>query len=819
MQISYNWLKNYAAFSQGPEELAVLLTNCGLEVEALEKRESVPGGLKGVVTGKVLSCVPHPNAGKLKLTRVDVGGHEPLPIVCGAPNVKEGQKVLVALAGTTLYTNKGEFPVKKAKIRGEVSDGMVCAEDELGLGDSHEGIMVLPDNTPVGMNASEYFQLAEDWVFEIGLTPNRIDAASHIGVARDLVAVHNHQKGRKELSVLWPDVSGFVPDNHDVHIPVYVEDPDACHRYSSLTVTGITVKESPGWLKNKLTAIGLKPINNVVDVTNFVLHELGQPLHAFDLSAVPGNKVIVKKSPRGTIFETLDEESLELTGDDLMICNASQPMCMGGILGGIRSGVTEATTAIFLESACFDPISIRKSSRHHGLKTDASFRFERGSDPEITVFALKRAALLIKEVAGGTISSDVDDVVAKKIHPVKTELGYKRVHTLIGKDIPAREIQSILEDLDFQVISKTDEGLLLSVPSYRVDVTRDADVVEEILRIYGYNNVDVPQKMHSSIVISPKPDKEQLQNVVSDMLSARGFNEIMNNSLTKAAYYEEAGFDPMLSVHIRNPLSQDLNVLRQTLLFGGLESIGHNKNRKVRDMKLYEFGNVYTKTPAEKRAEPLKSYHERMVLALFLAGRRQPETWYEEEVEHGFFDLKNSVYAVLCRLGLKERMISAGKLDLPDRFDYCMGLFVRGKHIGNMGLVSKQALKQADIRGEVFYGMLEWDTIVQIVSEQSLTYRDVPKFPEVRRDLALLVDTAVHFASIEEIAHNTEKEILQEVNLFDVYQDDKLGKKKKSYAVSFIFQDAKKTLTDEEVDKVMEKLTRAYEQKLGAAIR
>ncbi len=819
MQISYNWLKDYAAFAQGPEELSVLLTNCGLEVEALERHESVRGGMKGVVTGKVLSCEKHPNADKLSLARVDVGGNEPLSIVCGAPNVEEGQKVLVALAGTTLYTDKGEFPVKRAKIRGKMSEGMICAEDELGIGDTHEGIMVLPDNTPVGMDASEYFNLAQDWVFEIGLTPNRIDAASHIGVARDVVAAHNHQKGQRELSVLWPDVSGFLSDNHDVHIPVHIEDPDACHRYSSLTITGLTVKESPGWLKNKLKAIGLKPINNVVDVTNFVLHELGQPLHAFDLSAVDGNKVIVKKSPKGTVFETLDEEKLELTGEDLMICNASQPMCMGGILGGTRAGVTEATTAIFLESACFDPISIRKSSRHHGLKTDASFRFERGSDPEITVFALKRAALLIREVAGGTISSDVDDVYPKRPSPVTIDLGYRRVQTLIGKDIAAGEIQSILEDLDFKIVSKTDEGLILSAPSYRVDVRRDADVVEEILRIYGYNNVDVPQKMHSSIVISPKPDKEQLQNVVSDLLSARGFNEIMNNSLTKAAYYEGAGFDPLRSVPIRNPLSQDLNVLRQSLLFGGLESIVYNRNRKVLDMKLYEFGNVYTRKTAEKKSGTLKAYHERMVLALFLAGKRQPETWYEDEAMHGFFDLKNAVYAVLRRLGIKERMISSREPEQPDRFAYCMDLFVDSEHIARLGLLSEQILKQADIRGDVFCGMMEWDAIVQVASKQSLTYRDVPKFPEVRRDLALLVDSAVHFANIEEIACHAEKNILQEVNLFDVYQDDRMGKDKKSYAVSFVFQDEKKTLTDEEVDRVMEKLISAYEQKLGAVIR
>lgn len=819
MRISYNWLKQYVAYDGSPEALSVLLTDCGLEVEALEQYEAVRGGLKGVVTGKVLSCAPHPNADKLTLTRVDAGEGRILPIVCGAPNVAEGQTVLVALTGTVLHTPAGAVTIKKTKIRGEVSEGMICAEDELGLGDSHEGIMVLPGDVPAGMDAAEYFNLTHDWIFEIGLTPNRIDAASHTGVARDVAAVVNHQQGKKALSVTWPGISRFKPDNTSVQIPVTIEDPDACLRYSSLTISNITVRESPGWLQDKLKAIGLKPVNNVVDITNFVLHELGQPLHAFDLEAVDGHKVVVKKSPKGTVFETLDEEKLELTGDDLMICNQKGPMCMGGILGGIRSGVTESTRAIFLESACFDPVTIRRSAKHHGLKTDASFRFERGADPDMTVFALKRAAMLIREVAGGIITSGVHDVYPKKIRPAAFEVSYANIHTLIGKDIPAKEIQSILADLDFEIMASTSETLSVRVPTYRVDVTREADVVEEILRIYGYNNVDVPQKMHASIVVSPKPDKEQLQNAVSDMLSARGFNEIMNNSLTKATYYQGRGFDARRSVPIRNPLSQDLNVLRQTLLHGGLESIAYNQNRKIQDMKLYEFGNVYEKTTGKDHSGPLDGYRERMLLALFMTGKRQPESWHEPASMLDFFDLKNAVYAILQRMGVHAGMIKTESVRAPERFAYGTDLFVEEKHLVRMGLLSKELTRMADIRDEVLYAMMEWDTLIQIAGKQPLIYCEVPRFPEVRRDLALLLDAVVPFSDIEQIAGQIEKKILKEVNLFDVYKDEKLGQNKKSYAVSFVFQDENKTLTDKEVDRIMEKLARAFAQKLGAIIR
>lgn len=799
--------------------MSVLLTDCGLEVESLQAHESVRGGLAGVIIGEVVSCKAHPNADKLSLTLVNTGSGPPRPVVCGAPNVAEGQKVLLATVGSTLYPGGQALPIRKAKIRGEVSEGMICAEDELGLGDSHDGILVLPDAAPVGMAASEYFKLYHDWVFEIGLTPNRIDAASHLGVARDLMAVLNHKAGHKKHSLKWPDISDFSTADLEVRIPVRIEDPQACPRYSSLVLTGLKVQESPTWLQNKLKAIGLKPINNVVDATNFVLHELGQPLHAFDLDAIKGNEVVVRKSPPGTRFVTLDEEEITLSGDDLMICNAEEPMCMGGIFGGIKSGVTQKTTSIFLESACFDPVSIRKSAKHHGLKTDASFRFERGSDPEMTVYALKRAALLIREVAGGEISSAVQDVYPKKMEPARIDIDHERVHTLVGKKIPATQIKAILTDLDFQVLSETGEGLSLTVPTYRVDVTRDADVIEEILRIYGYNEVEEPRKMNASIVISPKPDKERLQDEVSGLLSSRGYHEIMNNSLTRSAYYEGTGFDTRRLVSIQNPLSQDLNVLRQSLLFGGLESISHNVNRKVADMKLYEFGNVYQRVLEGETPGPLPGYRERMMLALFLTGRRQPETWRAGDAKQDFFDLKSAVLAVLDRLGIGPSSLDEREVTDDPRHVYALDLSAQGVPLARMGLLSPSVLKAADIKEDVHYGSLEWDGLMEVSSGKRILHEEVPRYPAVRRDLALLLDRNLPFASVEGIARRVGKKLLRSVSLFDVYEDDKLGKDKKSYAVSFLFQDDKKTLTDEEVDKVMDRLTKAYERELQASLR
>lgn len=818
MKISYQWLKDYAGFSESPEELAVLLTDCGLEVEALEKFESVKGGLKGVVTGKVLSCKPHPDADRLTLTEVDAGTGSPLPIVCGAPNVEADQKVLVALPGAVLHTPGGMLEIRKARIRGQVSEGMICAEDELQLGTSHDGIMVLPPDTPVGLPAAKYLRLKEDWVFEIGLTPNRIDAASHFGVVRDIVAVLNHRSGSRKLQARRPDISGFSVNDQSLPIPVVVEDPDACPRYCGLTISGLKVEESPDWLKFRLLAIGLKPINNVVDITNFVLHELGQPLHAFDADHVTGNQVIVKKSPKGTAFETLDEEMLELSGDDLMICNTSEPMCMAGILGGIKSGVTEKTTRIFLESACFSPTTIRRSSNRYGIKTDASFRFERGADPEMTAFALKRAAVMIRDIAGGRISSEVVDVYPRKIEPVSVTLDLDYAARLIGKEIPTAGMEGILSDLDIRVTDRQQHSLSLQIPPYRVDVTRPADVVEEILRIYGYNQVDLPDRLYSSIVLSPKPDKEKLQNLVSDMLSSRGFTEIMNNSLTKAGYYASDGFDPGSSVPILNPLSQELNVLRQSLLFGGLETIAFNQNRQVDDMKLYEFGNIYMKRK-DSGGGGLDAYAERMVLSLLLTGKKYPETWQAAGNSLDFFDLKSAVAAVFERMGMDVSGLEMKWLQDHPLFAFGMDLQDEGVALATVGLLSRSLMKRFDLRNEVYYASIEWDRLMSLSDKKQVLFREIPKFPEVRRDFALLVGRDVPFSRIEKLAYETSGRLLKQVKLFDVYQDEKLGIDKKSYAVSFSLQDPEKTLTDKEIDAEMNKLANVFVSQLHAVIR
>lgn len=820
MKISYKWLKDYIQVEQGPDDLGKLLTDSGLEVEGIEKVESINGNLRGVYTGLVRSCEKHPDADRLTLTKVDTGGDAILDIVCGAPNVRPGQKVLVATVGTTLNTASGELTIKKAKIRGQVSEGMICAEDELGIGTSHDGIMVLPDDTPVGVRASDFFGLEEDWVFEIGLTPNRIDAASHVGVARDIVAVLNHQDQQKKRRVTLPDVSSFKADHTDLIIPVVIEDQDACIRYCGITISDIAVQESPGWLKNRLKAIGLKPINNVVDITNYVLHELGQPLHAFDVSGIEGRKVIVKKPVAGTKFLTLDKEELELTGDDLMICNVREPMCMAGILGGLNSGVTTDTTHVFLESAWFSPVSIRKSSNVHGLKTDASFRFERGADPFMAPFALKRAAMMIKDIAGGSISSDMIDVYPVKKDRVHLTLHFHTIDRLIGKTIPRKEISNILSDLDFEIQQQSDQALKLTVPAYRVDVTREADVVEEVLRIYGYNNIELPGKLHSSLVLSPKPDKEKLQNVISDMLASRGFFEIMSNSLTKGTYYEDDGFSAEKSVQILNPLSQDLNVMRQSLLFGGLEAIVYNQNRRVHDVRLFEFGNVYWRSDAaDQHVSLLEGYGERMMLALFLTGRSQPETWSVQETQVNFFDLKNAIDSILKRLGVSGKSFQLTHGEEVGVFAYHQSMLLNGREVIAAGMLSGALTKRFDIRQQVFVGFIDWEQLLGLAGTQPLLYKEIGKFPEVRRDLALLVDKNISFAAIEKLASETERKKLKEVGLFDVYQDDKLGKGKKSYAVSFVLQDESKTLTEKEIDEVMDRLARVFQEQLGATIR
>ncbi len=821
MKISYNWLKDYLKINIDADKLSEILTNCGLEVESVTKSESVKGGLKGLYIGQVISCKKHPNADKLTVTQVDIGKEELLTIVCGAPNVKEKQKVVVAPVGTTLYTYKGEeFPIKKVKIRGQESLGMICAEDEIGIGDSHDGIIVLPDTSRVGQPASEYYNIQEDVIYEIGLTPNRVDAASHIGTARDVAAVLNAEIS-DDLNlnkVVIPDVASFNPDNKSRFIDVIIEDKEACPRYSGLTISNVTVKESPEWLKFRLKSIGLKPINNIVDITNYVLHEMGQPLHAFDADKVKGDKIVVKKPVKETKFITLDEEEIELTGNDLMICNAEEPMCIAGVLGGIESGVNEGTSNIFLESAYFQPSSIRKTSKHHDIKTDASFRFERGTDPNITVFALKRAALMIKEIAGGTISSNIVDnypsPVANNIISVK----YEGIDSLIGKKIERRTIKNILTSLDIKILSENKNELELEIPAFKVDVYREADVIEEILRVYGYNNVEVPDKLVSSTVLTPKPDKELLQNTISDMLCANGFIEIMNNSLTKADYYNSTE-EKKSAVNILNPLSQDLGVLRQNLVFGGLEVIAYNQNRKINDLKVFEFGNIYKINRNEKDKNPLKKYKERKQLSIFLCGKREPESWNSGQDEFNFYDLKGYILSIFEKLGIDITKIEVEEIN-DDLFATGLRFYYGEKLLANAGLLKGHYSKKFDIKENTWFAEIEWDLLIKYYGRKPLLFKEIPKFPEVRRDLALLIDKNINFAQIEQLAFKTERKLLKKVGLFDVYQDPaKIGKDKKSYAVFFILQDEKKTLTDKEIDKAMRSLTGIFEEKLGATIR
>ena len=819
MKISYNWLQDYTEIKESPQVIAQRLTDCGLEVENLEKHQTVKGGLEGVVIGEVVSCEKHPNADKLTLTKVDIGEGRLLNIVCGAPNVKAGQKVPVATTGTTLHTTKGSFAIKETKIRGQLSQGMICAEDELGLGTSHDGIMVLNPETPVGTSAKKYFDIDDDWVFEIGLTPNRIDGASHIGAARDIAAINNHLNTSKKTKLNKPSVESFKPDDDSLYIPVEINDNNACIRYSGLTISGITVEESPAWLKNRLLSIGLKPVNNIVDITNFVLHETGQPLHAFDAAKVSGKKVIVRRPPKGTLFTTLDDEEVELTGDDLMICNAKEPMCLAGILGGADSGITKDSKALFLESACFDPAFIRKSSKHHQINTDASFRFERGSDPNITVYALKRAALLIKEIAGGKISSQIVDVYPNPVKNHIVKFHYETLNKLTGQVIDKNIAKNILRSLEIEVVRESAESLELSVPPYRVDVTRPADIVEEILRIYGFNNIAIPDKLQSAIVLSPKPDKDHIQNQISDLLAGKGFREIMNNSLTNFAYYEKfKDYNTQHSVKILNPISRDLNVLRQTLLYGCLESIARNINYRNPDLKLYEFGNTY-KLNDNKSDNPLDKYSESVELAIVMTGLNENENWKAGRVETDFFDLKNHVSNVINKIGIKMSDLSISEKPQSSSFQYAIDYELNNNTVITAGKVSQKLLQHFDIDQDVFYASLNWQKILDTRRDYEVCYKALPKFPEVRRDLALLVDKSVSYKQIEHIAHKTERNYLLKINLFDIYRDEKIGKDKKSYAVSFILQDKEKTMTDKQIDKIMKRLAGAFQKELGAAIR
>ena len=819
MNISYNWLKDYLPFHLTPDEVAAALTSIGLETGSVEMVQSVRGGLAGLVTGRVLTCTAHPNSDHLHLTTVDVGGAEPLRIVCGAPNVAAGQMVVVATIGTKLYDGDKEFVIKKSKIRGEESFGMICAEDEIGVGASHDGIIVLPDDTPVGLPAAEYYKVETDHVLEVDITPNRVDATSHFGVARDLAAYLQQQGTPAALQ--RPSTEGFsIDDPSGSAITVEAIDEAACLRYSGLTIRGVTVRESPEWLRRRLVAIGLRPINNVVDVTNYVLHELGQPLHAFDAAKIAGNRILVHTMPAGTPFTTLDGVVRTLTADDLMICDAEKPMCIGGVFGGLDSGVTEQTTDVFLESACFHPTWIRRTARRFGLSTDASFRFERGLDPNGTIDVLKRAALLIREVAGGRITGEIQDVYPHKVEPYAVDITYQKINETIGQAIPKETVKSILRSLEIAIAHETPEGLALRVPVYRIDVRRDVDVIEDILRIYGYNNVAIGDRLQSTLSYRTETDRSyRMETLIAEQLCGAGFHEIMNNSLTRRAYYEGLTTLPAdRCVTLMNPLSADLNVMRQTLLFGGLQSVAYNINHKQKDLRFFEFGNCYTHRKAEGDA-PLTGYEEEYRLGLWMSGLRTENSWLHADEQTSVYELKVHVDNILQRLGIDERKVKRETFT-NELFTAGMTLTTTsGRTLATLGTVNRKLLKQADIDAEVCFAELSWTALMKETRRAVTTFQEIPKYPEVRRDLALLIDKAVTFAQIEQTATETERKLLRRVTLFDVYEGKNLPAGKKSYAVSFYLQDAERTLTDRRIDDLMAKLRHNLETKLGAQLR
>ena len=883
MNISYKWLKRYINLTDDAQTVAKILTSIGLEVGTVETVQTIKGGLEGLVVGQVLTCVPHPNSDHLHITTTDYG-EGPVQIVCGAPNVAAGQKVIVATIGTRLYSGDESFVIKRGKIRGEESLCMLCAEDEIGVGTSHDGIIVLPEDTPIGMTAKEYYHIEDDTLIEVDITPNRSDGASHYGVARDLYAYYKTAalkdrcverpgealKDRCAVRLTKPDVSAFKVDNHDLEIDVKVENTDACPRYSGVSIQGVTVKESPDWLKNALTSIGLRPINNIVDVTNFVLFEMGQALHAFDADKIAGKQIIVKNATQGQKFVTLDGVERELDARDLMICNANEPMCIAGVFGGLDSGVTEATTNVFLESAYFDPVSIRKTARRHQLQTDASFRYERGCDPNNTMYVLQRAALLMQEVAGGTIAMEPVDrctmhdaqCTSEPFEPFEVEVSLDRVNKLIGKELGKEMIETIMSALEMQFTWQQATGdrlqatgkWLVKVPRYRVDVQRECDVVEDILRIYGYNNIEFPEKVNTNLSYCPKPNVEALQKKVSEQLTAQGFNEIMNNSLTKMSYYMTAtlkdrpcgteGSGEALKdrcaegqswldscVKIKNPLSQDLGVMRQTLLFGGLESIARNVNRKNSDLRFYEFGNCYhfKKLEVESEREPIEQYSEEMHLGLWLTGNKSKLSWVRKEEKSSFYQLHAYVNAILTRLG-----VNIDKCSLEPAIDpngdmscgianlFSDGLVIKAPNkaiIGYMAIVSPATRKSFDIDNEVFYADLYWDALVKLNKQYKPVISDLPKFPEVKRDFALLVNKDVEFADLARAAFETERKLLKNVFLFDVYEGKNLEEGKKSYALSFILQNEEDTLKDKQIENIMERLKKTFETKFEAKLR
>lgn len=815
MKISYNWLKDYIDFLPEPEECAQILTDIGLEVEGFEKFESVKGGMEGVVVGEVLSCIPHPNADSLSVTTVNIGS-EVLPIVCGAPNVAKGQKVAVAVVGTTLYMGDEELKLKKVKIRGEVSEGMICAEDELGIGTDHDGILVLDPATKVGTPASDYFKIEKDVVFEIGLTPNRIDGASHYGVARDLAAF---LKQNREIKLSPPDVSNFKVDNTKNPYEVIIENEEACKRYSGITISNVEVKESPEWLQNKLKSIGQKPINNVVDITNFVLHETGQPLHGFDADKIDGKKVIIKTLAEGTKFVSLDEKERILSDEDLMICNEKEGMCIAGVFGGIDSGVTKNTKNVFLESACFHPVYVRKTAKRQMLNTDSSFRFERGSDPNITVYALKRAAMLIKELTSGEISSEIVDVYPNPVPDFEVTLTYEYLNTLIGKEIERDKVKAILGNLDIKIVKDTDTELELRVPPYRVDVQRPADVVEEILRIYGYNNISFPNGVRSNLSYSMKPDIEKVNHLSAELLSNIGFNEIMSNSLTKSSYYESDDTKDESLVRILNPLSMDLNCMRKTLLFGGLEAVAYNINRKNASLRFFEFGNIYGINTKVQSEDPHKKYHEETHLALFQTGIKYAENWsIKEESKSDFFQLKTYVEILLKRFSLNAVDLVQTESDNKE-FSQGLKYSNNNKLLVEFGNVKPELLKEFEIEQEVYYADFHWNNVLKILGSHKTKFVPLNKFPEVRRDLSMVLSQEVKFEDLRQSALKSERKLLRKVDIFDVYDGDKIEKGKKSYALSFSLQDEYNTLTDKQIDKAMWNIAGALERDFGAQIR
>ena len=819
MNISYNWLKNYINIDVSPDDLSKALTSIGLEVGGVEEVQTVKGGLEGLVIGEVLTCAKHENSDHLHVTTVNLGSEEPVQIVCGAPNVAAGQKVVVATVGTILYSGDESFTIKRSKIRGVESLGMICAEDEIGIGTSHDGIIVLPADAVVGTLAKDYYGIKSDYLLEVDITPNRIDAASHFGVARDLAAFFALKD--KSVKLLRPSVDAFAVQNTNLTIPVTVENTEACPRYSAVTISGVKVTESPEWLKNALLIIGLRPINNIVDVTNYVLHELGKPLHAFDADKIKGGEVRVKTMADGTPFTTLDGTERKLNSADLMICNGEAPMCIAGVFGGLDSGVTEITQNVFLESAYFNPVSIRKTARRHGLNTDASFRFERGCDPTNTIYILKRCALLIQEVAGGQISSEIVDVYPEEVKPFEVEVSLRKINTLIGKAIGKDNIETILTALEMKIVSQNEEGYVLNVPAYRVDVQRDVDVIEDILRIYGYNNVEIGETLKSTLSYSSNPDSYKLQNLISEQLTAQGFNEILNNSLTKGGYYTDlTSFPAAHSVKIINSLSSDLSVLRQTLLFGGLENINRNVNRRNADLKFYEFGNCYYfNADNKKEGETLAAYSEDFHLGLWLTGDKFAQSWTTADQKSSIYELKAYIENIFKRLGFNFLKLVSGEY-ADDLLSEALTIYsLRGNKLAVYGIVHPKIRKVADIDQEVYFADLNWNTILSELSEHKVQYSELSKFPEVKRDLAMLLDKSVTFAEIEKIAYETERKILKKVNLFDVYEGKNLEAGKKSYAVSFLLQDDSKTLTDGQIESIMKKLLGNFESKLGAKLR